>query len=110
MLSRAHWIATIMPRALPRNEPVEAVEESWITGFLDVILVPQTRFSDAFSIRGPAEPFFRGRIEQWLIVVAQKSDRVHGEFARRVGLRDQAFDRDAPETDRMIFEGLVKRD
>jgi hypothetical protein len=41
-----------------------------------VIGIPEPRVSNSFSVTVAPEPTWRGRIEQWLIVVAQKGYRI----------------------------------
>jgi hypothetical protein len=60
---------------------VENVEESWVVVFLDVILVPQTRFPKTASFRVITEPALRRRIEWRFAVVAQKGDRTPLDIA-----------------------------
>src|SRR5262249_16327979 len=57
------------------------VEKGWVIGFLGVVLIPQTRFSDALSVGPMAEPVLRGWIESRFVVVAQEGNRVSFDVA-----------------------------
>ena len=52
------------------------VEESWVAKFVDKVLIPKTRVSNALSVCMMPEPVIGRRIEWGFCVVAQKGNRV----------------------------------
>ena len=58
------------------NQFIKSLKEGRITGFLDVVLIPQAGFSDAFFVGVMAEPILRGWVVWGLVVVTEKGDRI----------------------------------
>jgi hypothetical protein len=55
---------------------LERFEKPRVVGFIDMVLIPESGFSDAFAIRIMTQPAFRRRVQRIFSVVAQQCDDV----------------------------------